>query len=159
MTRQDLNLQSSRYERVALTNLRHGSKNPPAVLREGHFQGATQMRLNFRGVGSTVKSKYLGSEKRASERTRTPNFLITSEALYQLKLRWRGEGQVIYTFKGLPQTLFEQVKGIEPSSSDWKSDALAIVLHLHVTTFISKLLIGSRKTYGWSGAGWTRTTI
>lgn len=41
----------------------------------------------------------------------------------------------------------EQVKGIEPSSSDWKSDALTVVLHLRASNFYEPLGF----TYGIGG--------
>ena len=52
----------------------------------------------------------------------------------------------------------ERVKGIEPSSPDWKSGALTVVLYPQITTFVRKLQTGSRKTLGGSGTDWIWTS-
>ena len=104
---------STRYEREPIRVI----KNHPQY-HGWQFQGATQMRLNFRGVRSTVMNKYLGSEMWSGYGDSTvnhpacehsiglePHNWITNPVLYQLSYSLRGKGQVVYTFKGLPQTL------------------------------------------------------
>lgn len=69
------------------------------------------MRLNFRGVGNTVN---LGLRAFCQIRTDVSvRNLVTNQVQSTSMRRRRGEGQVIYTFKGLPRTSVRK-DGFEP---------------------------------------------